>query len=139
MGGKHTLVIKAELSKLEEIRQFVEGSAKFLQADVQTISDLRLAVVEAVTNIIIHGYKNRDGTIKISIDRDAAAVIARLRDSAPEFDPNKYVTSDLKASSERETPGGFGISLIKQVVDEVSYRVPHAGGNELTLIKHTGL
>jgi len=137
MGGKHTLVIKAELSKLEEIRRFIESSAKSLRADGRAISDLRLAVDEAVTNIIAYGYQNRQGTIEISIDRDADALIVCLRDTAAHFDPSSYVASDQRALPEREAAGGFGIPLIKQVVDEVSYRVPDAGGNELTLIKHT--
>ena len=138
MGGSHALVIKAELARLEEVRQFVESSAKSLQADERTISDLRLAVVEAVTNIIIHGYKNREGTIKISVDRNAVAVIVCLLDRAPIFDPSLYVTPGPGVSPEQKTPGGFGIRLIKQVMDEVSYRVSATGGNELTLIKHTG-
>ncbi len=137
MGGKYKLVIKAELANLEEIRQFVESSAKSLQVEGRVISDLQLAVDEAVTNIILHGYKKDQGTIKISIDRNAAALIVCLRDRAPEFNPSSYNAIDLRAPPERETPGGFGIRLIKQVMDEVSYRVPGSGGNELTLIKHS--
>ena len=135
MGEKFTLVIEAELTKLEEIRQFVASSAKSLRAEASVIADLQLAVDEAVTNIVIHGYKKDHGTIEISIDRNAAALIVCLRDRAPEFNPGAY-TSDLTALPEREVPGGFGIRLIKQVVDEVSYRAPGSGGNELTLIKH---
>ena len=135
MGGKYTLVIKAELDKLEEVRQFVASSAKSLRAEGVVISDLQLAVDEAVTNIIIHGYKKSPGTIEISFDQNAAALIVRLRDTAPQFDPSTHI-ADLRALPERETPGGFGIRLIKQVMDEVSYRAPGSGGNELTLIKH---
>lgn len=129
-------MIKAELAKLEEIRQFVGSSAKSLRAEGRMISDLQLAVDEAVTNIIIHGYKKRHGTIEISVDRNEDALIVRLRDRAPEFNPSSYIAYDLRAPPEREAPGGFGIRLIKQVMDEVSYRVPGSGGNELTLIKH---
>jgi serine/threonine-protein kinase RsbW len=135
MGEKYTLVIKAELANLEEIRQFVASSAKSLRAEASVIADLQLAVDEAVTNIVIHGYKKGHGTIEISINRNAAALIVCLRDRAPQFNPGSYA-SDLTALSKREAPGGFGIRLIKQVVDEVSYRVPGSGGNELTLIKY---
>jgi serine/threonine-protein kinase RsbW len=136
VGGKYTLVIKAELAKLDEIRQFVESSAKSLRAESRVVPDLQLAVDEAVTNIIIHGYQKAQGKIEISIDQDADALIVCLRDTAPEFNPNSYVESDLTAPPEREVPGGFGIRLIKQLMDEVSYRAPDSGGNELTLIKH---
>ena len=135
MGEKFTLVIQAELAKLDEIRRFVASSAKSLRTEASVIADLQLAVDEAVTNIVIHGYKKGHGTIEISIDRDAAALIICLRDRAPQFNPCAYV-SDLTALPKREAPGGFGIRLIKQVVDEVSYRAPGSGGNELTLIKY---
>ena len=135
MGEKYTRRIEAELTKLDDIRQFVERSATSLRADKRVISDLKLAVDEAVTNIIFHGYEKSHGTIEISVERVAAALIVCLRDSAPQFDPSSYISSDLPPS-EREAPGGFGIRLIKDVMDEVSYRAPASGGNELTLIKH---
>lgn len=136
MSGKRTLVIEATLTNLEEVRQFVESSARSFLVDERVISDLRLAVDEAVTNTIIHGYKHKQGTIEISIERDAAALIVNLRDRAPEFNPSSYSASNLPASPERKTPGGFGIRLIKEVMDEVNYQALSNGGNELTLIKH---
>ena len=135
MGEKYALEIEAELTNLEDIRRFVERSALSLRAGERVISDLKLAVDEAVTNIIFHGYEKSHGTVKISVERNADALIVCLRDSAPQFDPSKYISSDLPLS-EREAPGGFGIRLIKDVMDEISYRVPGSGGNELTLIKH---
>jgi CRP-like cAMP-binding protein len=36
---------------------------------------------------------------------------------------------------EREEAGGFGLALIRRLVDELHYRVTEDGGNELLLVK----
>jgi anti-sigma regulatory factor (Ser/Thr protein kinase) len=42
---------------------------------------------------------------------------------------------DLTGPAEERKPGGLGIHLIRQVMDQLIYRRPEDGGNELTLIK----
>ena len=136
MGRKGALEIRAELSKLDEIRQFVKSSAEIFKASDHTIDDLQLAVVEAATNIILHGYKQGPGMLEISVEQESAALIVKLRDQAPQFDPCSYAVPALQPLPERTSPGGFGIRLIKEVMDEVSYSPLDSGGNELTLVKH---
>ena len=125
----------AALDKLGEIREFVKSAAHNYALDEVPISDLILAVDEAVTNTIVHGYKGRGGAIQVHFEFDGAAAIVRLRDEAPGFDPCSYLNMDLKDALEKDTPGGFGLHLIKKSVDELSYRIPEEGGNELTLVK----
>jgi len=40
----------------------------------------------------------------------------------------------MKAPGERDTPGGFGVILMRSVMDEIIHR-PLEIGNELTMIK----
>ena len=136
MSGKRTLEIEASLDHLEEIRGFVESSARDAGVDDPAISDLVLAVDEAVTNIIIHGYRNQSGKIEISSDNRANSIVICLKDQAPEFDPCSYLSMDLEATLEKDTPGGFGLHLIKKTVDDLKYHVNSSGGNELFLVKH---
>jgi len=42
-------------------------------------------------------------------------------------------------SLEQRRPGGLGIYLIRQVMDEVTYRRLPEGGNELLLVRRTAL
>ena len=139
MGGKHTLVTDVALDKLREVRRFVESSARALGVNEPAVSDLVLAVDEAVTNIIVHGYKNQPGSVELSIDADGTALIVRLRDKAPEFDPCSYPKLDLRSSLEKDIPGGFGLHLIHNAVDDIGYRILRAGENELTLVKRNAI
>lgn len=131
----YCLTIAAELENLAVIRCFVQESAAALGVPPATIRDLVLATDEAATNIVVHGYGGQGGTIEIEIEREAGALIIYLRDTARPFDPNQIKAPDLTLPLEERTPGGLGVFLIRQIVDELRHRSRPGGGNELTLVK----
>jgi serine/threonine-protein kinase RsbW len=133
-----SLRFAAELKNLAAIRDFVRESAAVLDVAPAIISDLLLAVDEAATNVIIHGYRGQPGTIEIEVKREAMDAVARVRDDAPPFDPTGVPAPDLARPLEERPPGGLGIYLIRQYMDEVIYRLMPQGGNELTLKKRIG-
>ena len=130
-----TASFAAELENLAVIRHFAEETAQSLQANQTAIDDMLQAVDEAVTNIIVHGYAGRPGTIEIRVKRAGDSLIVRLRDQAPRFDPTTVPPPDLTLPLEKRRPGGLGVHLVRQFVDQVHYRAAPQGGNELTLVK----
>lgn len=106
-----------------------------LGVDAATIPDVVLAVDEAATNIILHGYQGQEGIIEIEVVQEGDALVVRLRDETVPFDPTSVPPPDLTVPLEQRAPGGLGIYLIRQVMDEVMYRITSQGGNELTLVK----
>lgn len=137
MNTKDSLCLSAELDKLAMIRSFVQERALALDVEPTVVSDLLLAVDEAVTNVIVHGYQGRQGTIEIEVEREGMDVVIRIRDRAPAFDPTSAPTPNLTAPLENRPPGGMGIYLITQYMDEVIHRLPPQGGNELIMKKRT--
>ena len=135
MNTRSSLRIAAELNNLAEIRRFVQETASALGVDPAVIPGVLLAVDEAVSNIIIHGYQGQRGTVEIEVNHEGDALVIRLRDEAPPFDPTSVPPPDLTLSLEERAPGGLGIHLIRQVMDEMAHRVMPQGGNELTLVK----
>ena len=130
------LVINASLDNLELIRDFVSRQADRLSADSSSISELQLAVDEAVTNIIMHGYKGRTGKVEVEIDGDDETLFVRIRDTAPVYDVSHTPEPDLSVSPmDKATPGGYGVFLIQHMVDAVDQRVLNNGQNELILRK----
>ena len=130
-----TASFAAELENLAVIRRFAEETAQSLQANQTAIDDMLQAVDEAVTNIIVHGYAGRPGTIEVRVKRAGDSLIVRLRDQAPRFDPTTVPPPDLTLPLEKRRPGGLGVHLIRQFVDQVRYHTAPQGGNELTLVK----
>jgi len=130
-----SLRVTAKLENLAAIRRFVEEAATTLSLDPATVSDIVLAVDEAASNIATHGYQGQPGTIEIEVKRRGDALLIRLRDHAPPFDPTSVPVSDLTVPLEQRAIGGMGIHLIRQVVDKVIHRITPQGGNELLLVK----
>jgi serine/threonine-protein kinase RsbW len=129
------LCIAAKLNNLREIRRFIQETATALGVDAAMIPDIVLAVDEAASNIVFHGYQVREGVIQIEVERRGNALVVRLRDEATPFDPTSVPPPDLSLPLEQRPLGGMGIHLMRQVMDEVIHRITPQGGNELTLVK----
>jgi serine/threonine-protein kinase RsbW len=135
METKASLQLNVELEDLALVRRFVQDAAAELHADPAVIPDVVMAVNEAVTNIIVHGYRGQPGLIRIDVGRINNSLGVRLHDHAPPFDPTAVPPPDLHLPLSRRPFGKVGVHLMRQVMDELSYRVPAGGGNELTLLK----
>jgi anti-sigma regulatory factor (Ser/Thr protein kinase) len=95
-----------------------------------------LALEEVFVNAITHGAQAgqiRHFELAFSYANGRAALV--LRDDAPAFDPLSLATPDLDADLEERSVGGLGIHLVRELMDEVTYRRTE-GCNELTLAKH---
>ena len=127
--------IEADLENLKEARSFIESSGNALGLNSDTLGDLCLVVDEAVTNIILHGYDGRDGTVDIQMERDGDSIVISIRDAAKSFDAADVETPHLKTSLREREFGGMGVFLIRKLTDEAEFRTLPAGGNELRLVK----
>jgi anti-sigma regulatory factor (Ser/Thr protein kinase) len=119
------------------MRGFVEIVAEELGAAVDAVHDAALATDEAVCNIIGHGYAGESGQIELCVERSGRDLLVRIRDQAPAFDPTAYPAPDLTVPLEQRRPGGFGIYLMRRVMDDVSYRSMPDGRNELLLVRRS--
>ncbi len=129
------LRLRANLERLAEIRNFVQERATTLGADQDLLADVLLAVDEAATNTILHGYGGREGVIEIEVGREGDVLVVRLRDEAEPFDPTSIQPPDETLPPEQRVLEGVGIYLIRQAVDEIAHRITLQRGNELTLVK----
>ena len=127
--------IAADVKNLARLRCFVEETALALGVAPSVIPSLRLAVDEAATNIIVHGYQGRAGDIEVEIRRAGDELTICLRDHAAPFDPTGAALPDLSAPLEQRPLGGLGVYLIRKAMDRIIHRPLSQGGNELTLIK----
>ena len=128
-----SLKLRADLGQLSRIREFVTDSAAAAGCAPTSFDDLRLAVDEAVTNILTHAYGG-PGDIELDVATSGPDLVVRIRDHAPPFDPGLSHPDNPQDSGNHHTPGGFGLFLIQSAMDEVTYQSLD-DGNELTLIK----
>jgi anti-sigma regulatory factor (Ser/Thr protein kinase) len=95
------------------------------------LSEVHLAVDEAVVNIL--SYSNaKDISLLIDITGDTIKIV--ISDDGIPFDPLHAPLPDTDAPLEEREPGGLGIFLIRESMDEVSYKY-HGGKNIFNMIK----
>lgn len=137
VNGRHSWQRQADLTTLGDIRDFVGASASTFGASEPEIADMALAVNEAVTNILLHGYGG-SGWVRIDIYRETsnvAQLIVQITDNGPLFNPTTQPAPDLSRPLDECGNGGMGIHLMRQLTDGMVYRALPAGGNELIMKK----
>lgn len=128
-----SLKLTADIGDLARIRDFVTERLTVIGVTAAAHDDVRLAVDEAVTNVLVHGYRG-PGPVSLDLSADGRDLVVQLADQAPPFDLESAPAVDLSPPVDRRSPGGLGLFLIRQSMDEVSQRSVESG-NELTLIK----
>lgn len=147
---------------LSGARELVSAVSRRLGFNEANCSQIALAVDEALCNIIRHGYdRQADRPIWLSIwpleepsDRStgcstgcslgcspgsvsgnsvgsAAAIKIVIEDEAKQVEPTCIKGRDL----EDVRPGGLGVHIIKEVMDEARYEKREGAGMRLTLVK----
>jgi len=96
---------------------------------------ISLAVDEALCNIINHGYEKKpDGHIWLSVwalDQEPAQLRIVIEDRAKQVDPKLIRSREL----DDIRPGGLGVYIIKEIMDDVTYEHREGGGMRLTMSK----
>jgi len=100
-----------------------------------SVRKVEIASEEALVNIIRHAYKNRTGSIDMTIETKDHVVEIIIRDRGPPFNPlEKDISFDRSAGLEERQLGGLGILFMREYMDEVRYR-RDGETNVLSLIK----
>ncbi len=120
---------------LAAARAMVANVAQRLGFSEVQCGQISLAVDEALSNIINHGYEGRqDGRIWISVrqlDTPAPGMKIVIEDRAKQVDPTCIRGRDL----DDVRPGGLGVFIIREIMDDTTYEQRPDGGMRLTLIK----
>ncbi len=135
IGRAGRLRIPAELDRLALVRDLVRDVAVRCDAPPDCMDDLVQAVDEAATNVILHGYRGREGWLEVAAERVGDRLVITLEDEAPPFDPTTVSPPDLSVPPERRTPGGMGIHLMRLATDELRHSPRPGGGNILTMAR----
>jgi serine/threonine-protein kinase RsbW len=81
----------------------------------------QVALDEILSNIVRHAYKHAGGTIALTFSHDSRAVSVEVVDSGPAFDPRQAPPPDTSSPLESRRPGGLGIVLAEELLDELAY------------------
>jgi len=132
---EHTLHISASTEELEVIRTFVADHAREFGFGEAEISDITLCVDEACTNIIKHAYQWKKGKpIHIQLAMKGNEMLVTIIDEGKPFDPDKYEVPTLEEQLSQKKRSGYGILLIRKLMDHVEY-LNRRSRNEIRMTK----
>ncbi len=137
MSGETLLELRfpARADRLKEVRAAVQKAIRRAGIESGCARDVVMAVDEACQNVIRHAYGGEcDQQIELRIEREAHALVVWLRDRAPAIDPSKVKPRPL----DEVRPGGLGVHLIRETMDETEFLRPPDGGNLLRMRKEIG-
>lgn len=130
-----TLTLTNDVHEVLRLSTFQKAYYEKITQNASLARQLRLAVEEAVVNVIDYAYPlGTDGTIEINMMWDGHQLKVIVTDSGIPFDPTSTAPADTTLSAEERQIGGLGIHLVREIMDTINYeRVK--GHNVLTMIK----
>ena len=127
------LRIPAKAEYITLCRLALSGLAQLRDISEDTMADLKLALTEAVSNSVRHGYGDKgDGHVDITYELHTDRLGIQVVDDGDGFDPDEAPSYDGKELSE----GGLGIAIIRTIADEFEIdSKPGARGSRLRFVK----
>ena len=147
-GAPHwlTLRVSCRLLTADRLVRFMTELQSGVVDDNSERDLLMTAFREVLLNAMEHGGGfDPEQVIEVTAARTARAIVYHFRDPGMGFDqaalahatassaPEAVIATALNRAETGLRPGGFGMLIVRQVVDEVTY---NERGNEVLLIKH---
>lgn len=103
---------------------------------VKELSELKTAVSEAVTNAIVHGYRDRSGNVELVLRHLSGEMIQIIvRDKGVGIADIGQAMTPLFTTAPEEERSGLGFSVMESFMDRVSVKSSPGKGTTVTMEK----
>ena len=127
---------EAQIESLGKVDDFLVRGLDRDSLGQAVLFDLKLAIEETFTNIVQHALERPQvDKITIQLRVTEESVHVEIFDTGKAFNPLTAVDPDLDVPPDERPLGGMGIFLVKQLMDNVTYRRDE-NRNILTLRKN---
>lgn len=110
-----------------------------LDPTVDELADIKTAVSEAVTNCIVHAYKNTLGTIYITMGlyegKNAPEARIKIRDCGCGIEDVKTAMQPMYTTCTTGERSGLGFAVMESFTDKLRVRSTPGKGTTVTLVK----
>jgi serine/threonine-protein kinase RsbW len=107
------------------VRQALAGMADALDVDATVLADMKMAVSEACTNVVVHAYEDSEGLLEVDMMADESGLTVRVRDHGSGIHPH---------AQHRDVPAlGLGLPLIAALSDSFELRGSTGRGTEVRM------
>jgi serine/threonine-protein kinase RsbW len=117
------LTLPARPENVAVVRHALGGLGEALALDPQTLSDVKLAVTEACTNVVVHAYGDGDGPMEVAASVDDHVLRVVVRDEGLGILPRP------------DSPGlGLGLPLIATLTESLELGKGSDDRTEVTMV-----
>ena len=132
--------MKVVFPRLSENERFariaVSGFLSFIDPKVDELADIKTAVSEAVTNCIVHGYRDTVGKIEMSVKVfEDNTVNIRISDKGCGIENIEEAMQPLFTTKPDEDRAGLGFAVMESFMDKLKVTSKPGKGTAVTLEK----
>lgn len=135
VNNKFSMTLLSRSSNESFARACVSAFAAQLDPTLDEISDIKTAVSEAVTNCIVHAYKNKIGNIYITAELiEPSTIRIKIRDRGCGIDNIEKAMEPLYTTVGGER-AGLGFAVMQSFMDKISVKSIPQKGTTVTMSK----
>lgn len=97
----------------------VAAFAAQLDPTVEELADIKTAVSEAVTNAIVHGYEDKEGTVKILCKLVGNSITIEISDTGKGIENIEMAKRPLYTTKPELERSGMGFTIMENFMDEM--------------------
>ena len=131
--------MKLEFSSLSENERFARmtAAAFILELDPTTeeLSEIKTAISEAVTNAVIHGYKNTKGIVVLTGRISEDTVIFTVSDKGAGIENISRARQPLYSGAGDSERSGMGFTIMEAFMDSISVESKLGSGTTVVMTK----
>lgn len=110
-----------------------------LNPTLEELGDIKVAVSEAVTNAIIHGYEEKGGKIRITARLEENELTVQIEDQGKGIPDVEKAMEPLFTTKPEEERSGMGFSFMEAFTDELLVESKPGEGTRVTMKKVMGV
>ncbi len=132
-----TLTVDAIIENVRTVTAFVDEQLEAIDCPIKAQMQIDVAIDEMFSNIAYYAYEPEIGeaTIQLEVLEEPRAVKLTFIDNGKPYDPLKSEDPNTELSAEERKIGGWGIYMVKNIMDEVFYEYTE-GQNKLSIVKY---
>ena len=110
-----------------------------LNPTLEELGDIKVAVSEAVTNAIIHGYEGTKGKVRIQARLEGQKLTIQIIDSGKGIADVEKAMEPLFTTKPEEERSGMGFSFMEAFTDDLKVESRPGEGTRVTMVKTLGV
>lgn len=119
-------------------RNVVAAFALPLNPTLSELSDVKTAVSEAVTNCIVHGYRNTEGWITVRCVIEGEKLHIEISDGGTGIEDLEKALTPFYTTLPEEERSGMGFTIMQTFMTDFSVRSERGKGTTVTMCKDFG-